>query len=182
MTTRTRSTSLVLFALAFPLATGGACKGDDSSARDTAADRAPADVAAPDVPADHAPTDVPAPDVAADHAPADVAPPDDTGGGCDASRLTGVWLSANYSVRFAADLSYEAAGAPNLTRIDVTGQAAVDGCRITFGNEAGTYACPDSQPGRYTFTVTATSLALTLVSDACEGRQRPLSGAVLTRE
>lgn len=101
---------------------------------------------------------------------------------CDSALLTGVWLSAKYSVEFAADLSYEAAGAPNLMEIDVTGQAAVDGCEISFTDEGGQFACPPQQVGVYTFSVSDTKLAFELVSDACDGRRIPLSGAVLTRE
>ncbi|MBI5486813.1 MAG: hypothetical protein HY905_05745 [Deltaproteobacteria bacterium] len=161
---------VLLLSLAVVLAAG--CKGSGDAGTDTAAD-VRLDVA-PETTAD-SPAEAEAEAAPEATAEADAAE-------CDAGLLTGVWLSANYSVRFAADLSYEAAGAPNLTRIDVTGQAAVDGCQITFGHEGGTYACPDEQPGTYTFTVDATQLSFTLVSDACDGRRIPISGAVLTRE
>jgi hypothetical protein len=106
----------------------------------------------------------------------------DTDVECDEALLPGVWLSTDYSVEFAEDLSYEAAGAPNLEVIDVYGQAAVDGCEVSFTDESGDFACPAEQVGVYNFTVNATTLAFTLVSDACDGRSIPLDGAVLTRE
>jgi hypothetical protein len=107
----------------------------------------------------------------------------DSDGDCSAALLPGDWLSDDYSVRFASDLSYEAAGAPNLEEIDVTGQAAVDGCEISLTDlTGGVYACPEAQVGVYTFTVSETTLTFALVSDACDGRRIPLDGDVLTRD
>lgn len=105
---------------------------------------------------------------------------DDSGGSCDAALVPGIWLSDGYSVRFADDLSYEAAGAPNLMTIDVTGQAAIDGCEISFTDLAGDYACPEDQVGVYSFAVTEAELHLELVEDPCDGRRIPLDGATLT--
>ena len=106
----------------------------------------------------------------------------DGGTSCDADLLAGVWFSANYSVEFASDLTYEAAGAPNLETIDVTGHATVDGCQISLVDDGGVYACPADQVGVYTFAVDATTLAFTLVSDPCAGRATPLDGDVLARQ
>ena len=62
-------------------------------------------------------------------------------GGCDAGLLAGTWLSTDYSVRFAADLTYEA-GARTSSIDHRTGRR--DGCRISFTNEAGS-PCPCDQ-------------------------------------
>ena len=165
---------LFLCLLAGSLAVAPGCPGDDSGT-DAAAEAdavAEADTAAE---ADA--------DAVAEAAPdADVEPDVDSTGGCDAGLLTGTWLSTDYSVRFAADLTYEAAGAPNLLTIDVTGQAVVDGCRISFTNEAGSHPCPTDQIGVYDFTVDATTLTFTMVTDLCDGRRIPIDGAVLARE
>ena len=100
---------------------------------------------------------------------------------CDRAKLTGLWTSANYSIRIASDLSFEAAGAPNMAVIQVTGTLGGEGCTLTFTDSGGTYACPGNQTGTYTFSVTESALHLQLVEDACEGRRRPLDGVTLTR-
>lgn len=66
------------------------------------------------------------------------------GGACDAALLSSVWLSNRYSVEFFDDLSYRAAGAPNLMTIHVTGQATVDGCTLSLTDEGG--VSPPSSP------------------------------------
>lgn len=100
---------------------------------------------------------------------------------CDRAKLAGLWTSTNYSVLIASDLSFQAAGAPNVAVIHVTGTLGGEGCTLTFTDLSGTHACPPNQVGTYTFSVTETSLSLQLVSDACDGRRIPLSGAVLAR-
>jgi hypothetical protein len=156
--------TLALFLSLSPLVAVSACDPDDDSGSDSGAD-ADADADA-DSDTD---TDT------------DTDGDTDTSSSCEGALLAGTWLSANYSVRFAGDLSYEAAGAPNLEEIDVTGQAAVDGCQISLTDLVGTYACPEDQVGVYAFAVTDTTLTFALVSDDCLGRSTPLDGDVLTR-
>jgi len=172
--TRSRPRFLALLMLLGPLLVAGSCKHDDGAGTDTAAD-VRADVGPEAAGDDTADVRTEVGSEAAVDTAADVAT-------CDAGLLTGVWLSARYSVSFDADLSYQAAGAPNLAHIDVTGQAVVDSCRISFTNESGAFACPTDKVGIYTFAVGATSLSLTLVADPCDGRRIPLDGVVLARE
>ena len=106
---------------------------------------------------------------------------DVTGGTCDAAKLPATWLGTSYSVRVADDFTFEAAGAPNLATIQVTGTMAIDDCTARFTDTGGVYACPKEQVGTYTFSVSDTALRFTLVSDDCAGRQAVGKGA-LTRE
>jgi hypothetical protein len=103
------------------------------------------------------------------------------GAACDRARLPGLWTSSSYSIRMGADGRYEAAGAPNMMSIDVVGTWAVDGCTVRFTDTGGDYACPASQVGTFTFTVSATTLRFTVVSDACDGRRLAVDGAVMAR-
>jgi hypothetical protein len=100
---------------------------------------------------------------------------------CDKTLLPGLWSSANYTVNIAPDFSFEAAGAPNLAEIDVTGTIDADGCDLFITDTGGQYACPPEQVGHYTFSVNATQLKLTAVADPCDGRRIPLNGARLNR-
>jgi len=160
--------SLFLFLVLGPFCVASACGGDDdSSGGDSDADSDSDSDSDTDADSD---TD------------SDSDSDSDTDGDCDAELLPGVWLSTDYSVEFADDLSYEAAGAPNLMEIDVIGQAAVDGCEISFTDTGGDYACPEEQVGVYTFSVSETTLSFAVIDDACDGRRIPLDGAVLTRE
>jgi hypothetical protein len=84
---------------------------------------------------------------------------------------TGPATSTGGTVASEAESS-NGAGAPNLLTIDVTGQAVVDGCRISFTNEAGSHPGPTDQLGVYDFTVDATTLAFTVVTDLCDDRRR----------
>jgi hypothetical protein len=102
-------------------------------------------------------------------------------GTCDETLLPGLWTSAHYTIEIGSDFTFEAAGAPNLTQIDVSGTIDTDGCGFNITDTAGTYACPDDQVGKYTFTVTASELRLTAVEDPCDGRRIPLDGAKLKR-
>jgi hypothetical protein len=168
--TRAIFSTLILFLALFPLTAAVGCGGDDASG-DSDSDSDSDTDADGDTDTD---TDT--------DTDSDTDADTDSDTECDEALLPGVWLSADYSVEFAEDLSYEAAGAPNLEVIDVTGQAAVDGCEISFTDESGDFACPAEQVGVYTFAATETTLTFALVSDACDGRSIPLDGAVLTRE
>jgi hypothetical protein len=171
---RTTFGTFILFLALCPL-TGAAGCGDDDASGDTDSDTDTDTDGDTDTDAD---TDTDS-DTDSD---TDTDTGTDTGSVCDADLLPGVWLSTDYSVQFLEDLSYEAAGAPNLEVIDVYGQAAVDGCEISFTDATGDYACPAEQVGVYSFTVDATTLSFVLVSDACAGRSIPLDGAVLARQ
>jgi hypothetical protein len=103
------------------------------------------------------------------------------GAGCDATLLPGSWTSANYSIQIAPDLTYVAAGGPNLTTIQAQGNIAVGGCTLSFTDTGGNGACPASQVGTHTFAVSTTALHLIAASDACDGRRTPVSGVTLTR-
>jgi hypothetical protein len=175
--TRTIFRTLILFLLLSPFAAATACGDDDASGGDSDSDTDTDTDGDTDADAD---TDTDA-DTDSD-TDTDTDTGTDTGSACDADLLPGVWLSTDYSVQFLEDLSYEAAGAPNLEVIDVYGQAAVDGCEISFTDATGDYACPAEQVGVYSFTVDATTLSFVLVSDACAGRSIPLDGAVLARQ
>jgi hypothetical protein len=102
-------------------------------------------------------------------------------GACDETLLPGLWSSATYTIAIAADLSFEAAGAPNLAEIDVAGDITTDACDFIITDTAGQFACPEGQVGHYTFSVSATQLSLTAVDDPCDSRRLPLNGAQLTR-
>jgi hypothetical protein len=170
--TRASFTTLVLILVLAPFVTAGSCGGDDGddtggNDTDTGTETGSDGDADGDSDGD---------------SDGDADGDSDGDSDCGASLLPGVWLSNKYSVEFFEDLSYEAAGAPNLQQIDVTGQAAVEGCQISFTDATGTHACPAAQVGVYTFEVNDTTLAFTLVSDACAGRAIPLDGAVLARQ
>ncbi len=100
---------------------------------------------------------------------------------CEKSALFGLWTSADYSMRIAADLGYEAAGAPNVMTIDVRGKLSVEGCTVRFTDSEGTYACPSDEVGTYTFEVREGTLRFTLVKDECEGRRLAVTRAPLKR-
>lgn len=100
---------------------------------------------------------------------------------CDARKVVGTWSGARYSMTVRSDGTYEASGTPNMASIDVTGTLRTNGCRATFVDTSGRYACPREQEGRYTFAVTDTTLRFTLLSDACDGRRIPLSAGALRR-
>jgi hypothetical protein len=102
-------------------------------------------------------------------------------GACDETLLPGLWSSANYTIAIAPDLSFEAAGAPNLGEIDITGDITTDACDFFITDSGGQVACPEGQVGHYTFSVSATQLRLTAIDDPCDGRRLPLNGAQLTR-
>lgn len=102
-------------------------------------------------------------------------------GTCDEKLLPGLWTSATYTVQIFNDFTFEAAGAPNLSQIHVTGEIETDGCDFIITDLAGDYACPEDQIGSYTFTVTASRLTLSAVDDPCAGRKNPLDGATLQR-
>ncbi len=102
-------------------------------------------------------------------------------GACERSALPGLWTSADYSMRIAPDLAYEAAGAPNVMTIDVRGKLSVQGCTVRFTDTEGTYACPADQVGTYTFQVREGTLRFTLVKDECEGRRLAVTKAPLKR-
>lgn len=115
--------------------------------------------------------------------PGDTDPGSDTDvTACEPSLLPGLWLSATYSIDIGEDLSFDAAGAPNMAQIDVSGQISVDGCQLSFVDASGVFACPSEQVGEYTYTVDATTLTLTAVSDPCAGRLSAADGAVLLRD
>lgn len=103
-------------------------------------------------------------------------------GTCDETLLPGVWTSTKYSIEIFNDFSFQAAGAPNLAEIDVTGTIDIDGCDFIITDTAGQFACPEDQVGHYTFTVTADKLTLKGVEDLCDGRRIPLDGAQLKRD
>ncbi len=103
-------------------------------------------------------------------------------GTCDETLLPGLWTSATYTIDISADLSFEAAGAPNLTQIDVTGSIEIDGCDFFITDTGGQFACPEDQAGHYTFTVTDKELRLSAVEDPCTGRRMPLDGARLKHD
>jgi hypothetical protein len=103
---------------------------------------------------------------------------------CDTSKLAGYWTRSSFSLRIANDWSYDAAEAPNDAMIDVRGTAAVDGCTIRFTDTSGQFACPSTQVGTYTYTVSDTTLHFSTASgadDACDGRRSAVSGTTLTR-
>lgn len=101
---------------------------------------------------------------------------------CDARKLVGVWNGQRYSMEILADSTYRASGAPNMAAIDVTGTLRTNQCQASIVDTSGRFACPSSNVGKYTFTVTDTRLAFTLVSDPCEGRRIPLTAGPLTRK
>ncbi len=103
------------------------------------------------------------------------------GDACDRAKLTGLWTSASYSIRIAGDGTYQAAGAPNMMTIDVTGRVAVDGCTLRFTDTGGSYACPASQVGAYTCPVSDKTLHLPLGSDDCDGRRLAVTDVTMTR-
>jgi hypothetical protein len=118
-----------------------------------------------------------------DHVFDDGLPEDsDTGDACDAAWLTGAWYGDGCIIAFATDLSYEVADSPSFDSIDAYGQAAVDGCAISFADEGGPLACPADQVGVYEFSVDATTLELTAVMDPCDGWRAPLDGAVFSND
>lgn len=101
---------------------------------------------------------------------------------CDAKKLVGVWNGQRYSMEILADSTYRASGAPNMAAIDVIGTLRTNQCQASIVDTSGRFACPSSNVGKYTFTVTATRLTFTLVSDACEGRRIPLTAGPLNRK
>jgi hypothetical protein len=103
-------------------------------------------------------------------------------GACEASKLVGVWGGASYSMEIVGDGTYRASGTPNMASIDVNGTVQIDGCNIKLTDTTGKYACPSTQIGEYTFTVSDTTLAFTLVSDPCDGRKTPLTAGPLTKK
>jgi len=103
-------------------------------------------------------------------------------GSCDAGKLLGLWAGERYSMKILADMTYRASGSPNMASIDVTGTLKVDKCDVEILDTSGRYACPSTDVGKYTFTVTETTLAFTLVSDPCDGRRRPLTAGPLTKK
>lgn len=100
---------------------------------------------------------------------------------CDPARVVGVWTAARYSMEILADKTYRASGTPNMAAIDVIGTFDADRCNATIVDTSGRFACPANEIGRYTFTVTDTTLAFALVSDPCDGRRIPLTRGPLTR-
>ena len=66
-------------------------------------------------------------------------------------------------------------GTSNMASIDVNGTLQVDKCNAKIVDTSGKYACPSTDIGEYTFTVTNTTLAYTVVSDPCDGRRIPLT-------
>jgi hypothetical protein len=102
-------------------------------------------------------------------------------GTCDPAKLAGLWGGARYSMEILGDFKYRASGTPNMASIDVNGSVAVDKCSVKIVDVSGVYACPTVDVGRYTFTVTDTTLTFTLVSDPCDGRRIPLTAGPLTR-
>jgi hypothetical protein len=104
-----------------------------------------------------------------------------TGGACDRSRLPGLWTSTDYSMRIAPDLTYEAAGAPNVMTIDVRGKLAVESCTVRFTDTDGSFACQATQVGTYTFRIGAGTLQFHLVKDDCEGRRLAVNDTRLRR-
>lgn len=80
------------------------------------------------------------------------------------------------------DSTYHASGTPNMSSIDVIGTLQVDACNVTITDTSGKYACPAEQVGQYTFTVSDTNLAFSVISDPCDGRRLPLTEAPLSRK
>ena len=96
--------------------------------------------------------------------------------------LVGIWTGQNYSMEIHPDLTYRASGTPNMAQVDVTGRIRIVGHTITFTDTSGRFACPPSQAGEYTFTVSATTLTFKVLRDPCDGRRAPLSTNPLTRK
>ena len=103
-------------------------------------------------------------------------------GPCDAGKLVGVWTGAHYSMEILSDRTYRASGSPNMASIDVNGTLQVDRCNVKIVDISGRYACPPADIGKYTFTVTNTTLAFAVVSDPCDGRRIPLTREKLTKK
>jgi hypothetical protein len=101
---------------------------------------------------------------------------------CEPGKVAGVWLGARYSMEVLGDGTYRASGTPNMASIDVTGTLKIDRCNATFVDASGRFACPATDVGRYTFSVSDTTIAFTLVSDPCDGRRIPLTSGPLTRK
>jgi hypothetical protein len=103
-------------------------------------------------------------------------------GSCDASTLVGLWSGAKYSMKIFVDRTYHASGSPNMASIDVIGTVQVDKCHAKIVDTSGRFACPSANIGRYTFTVSDTTLAFTVVDDPCDGRRIPLTAGPLTKK
>jgi hypothetical protein len=101
---------------------------------------------------------------------------------CDPGKVAGVWLGARYSMEVLGDGTYRASGTPNMATIDVTGTLKIDRCNATFVDKSGRFACPATSVGRYTFSVSDTTIAFTPVNDPCDGRRIPLTSGPLTRK
>ncbi len=103
-------------------------------------------------------------------------------GSCDAGKLVGLWAGARYSMKILGDMTYHASGTPNMANIDVIGTIQVDKCNAKIVDTSGKLACPTTDIGRYTFTVTDTKLTFAVVSDPCDGRRIPLTRGPLTKK
>ena len=104
------------------------------------------------------------------------------GGTDDPALLPGVWLSSRYSIEIFEDLTYRAAGAPNLQVIEVYGVMEAEEGVLTMQDQDGLLACPPEQEGVYGFAVDDATLRLYLYSDPCTGRRTALNAAVLQRQ
>lgn len=94
----------------------------------------------------------------------------------------GVWAGAHYSMEILGNMTYRASGSPNMASIDVNGTLQIDKCHAKIVDTSGRYACPSTDIGQYTFTVTDTTLTFTVVKDPCDGRRTPLTAGPLTKK
>lgn len=111
--------------------------------------------------------------------------PNPTGGPSSGSgSVVGSWDNGTYFLVLFSNGTFDAYLSGSLTQKKVWGIYSVSGNQITLTDTGGvpfssgeSYACPASEVGVYSFTVTATILDFTLISDPCPGRIAGVSAA-----
>jgi hypothetical protein len=86
--------------------------------------------------------------------------------------LVGTWSRSDLTLTLNSDGTVTASSGGNT----VTGTYQVVGTKITEVDTGGLGACPQSQVGTYSYSISGNTMTITLVSDPCTGRAATVPG------